>query len=104
MLAKMIDALAPGGVLLVLDVVDSSGIRNLPRNAVAWIVARSGPPRLAQAWKEHGRGETYVRFSEIEALAAERMPGAKVRNHLLWRYSVAWTKPDRSGDHKTPGG
>lgn len=101
MLDQMIDALAPRGVLLVLDLVDAEGIRHLPRNALAWIVARMTRERptseLAQAWEEHGRGEKYVRFAEIEALAAERMPGAKLRHHLLWRYSIVWTKPGRPG-------
>jgi len=101
MLDKMIGALAPGGVLLVLDLVDATGIRHLPRNALAWIVGRMtrGRPvaELAREWEQHGRGETYVRFAEIEALAAERMPGAQVRNHLFWRYSIAWTKPGRPG-------
>jgi SAM-dependent methyltransferase len=32
-------------------------------------------------------------FPEIRALAEPLLPGASIRRHLLWRYSVIWTKP-----------
>jgi ubiquinone/menaquinone biosynthesis C-methylase UbiE len=98
MLARLIAALRPGGLLLVMDLSDTSGPLNLPRNALAWFVSRHarrgrGSPELAHAYADHGRGETYARIAEIRAIAAELMPGAAVADHLLWRYSIVWRKP-----------
>jgi hypothetical protein len=33
-------------------------------------------------------------MNEVRALCSEVFPGATVRKHLLWRYSIAWQKPD----------
>ena len=96
-LARLATALAPGGVLLVADLLDTSGLLNLPRNALALLVSRLSRPRggraLRDAWAQHGEDEIYPRCSEIEALAADLLPGAQIRQHLLWRYSLVWTKP-----------
>jgi hypothetical protein len=32
-------------------------------------------------------------FPEMRAIAARVLPGARLRRHLLWRYSITWTKP-----------
>jgi hypothetical protein len=32
-------------------------------------------------------------YSEMRHLAAQLPPGARYRRHLLWRYSLTWTKP-----------
>jgi hypothetical protein len=29
----------------------------------------------------------------MHALARQMLPGARYRRHLLWRYSLIWTKP-----------
>lgn len=103
LLPRMRDALRPGGVLLVLDLVSKESLLDLARAALA--VAVSGALRLAhtgrlrdpkevrEAWKEHGRGETYLRLSEVREICGELLPGAEVRRHLLWRYSIVWRKP-----------
>jgi SAM-dependent methyltransferase len=46
------------------------------------------------AWTEHARHDIYPTMKEVHALCAEIIPGAKVRKHLLWRYSIVWQKPD----------
>ena len=100
MLGRLKRTLRPGGVLLVLDLDDSTGWRNLPRNALAWVTRRGSrrpPPsrELARAWADHGRAETYPRFADVRSLAADLLPGARVTRHLQWRYSIVWTKPGR---------
>ena len=109
-LLKLIDALRPGGMLLVLDLFEIesnllklSGARDAMLNAVAGAVSvslrfihngRLKPPReVRAAWEEHGRTDSYPTLNQIRALAAEIAPGAKVTRHLLWRYSLVWQKP-----------
>ena len=44
------------------------------------------------AWAEHERHDIYPTMSQVRALCEEMLPGAKVRKHLLWRYSIVWEK------------
>lgn len=106
LLPRLRDALRPGGVLLVLDLVADESLLDLARSALA--VGASGALRLAhtgrlrdpkevrEAWEEHGRGETYLRISEVREICRKLLPGAEVRRHLLWRYSIVWRKPARA--------
>ena len=32
-------------------------------------------------------------WSQVRKAAVRALPGARYRRHLLWRYSVIWTKP-----------
>jgi SAM-dependent methyltransferase len=98
---RMKRALRPGGTLLLLDVLHRPGVRGLPANALAVLVRamrrlRRGrlllPADLRAAWDAHGRGETYPRMAEVRALCAAELPGAEVREHLLWRWSAIWRR------------
>jgi hypothetical protein len=51
------------------------------------------PPEQRRAWKEHGRTDHYLALAEVRAACARVLPGATVRRHLLWRYSVVWRRP-----------
>jgi len=52
------------------------------------------PRREARAaWAEHEKHDIYPTMKEVHTLCAEILPGAKVRKHLLWRYSIIWRKP-----------
>lgn len=91
-------ALRPGGTLLVHDVVDRPGLRHLPVNVIAALqrvaARRPRPSReLRRAWREHGRGDRYLRPGEVRPLFAPLFPGITVRHHLGWRYTVVWRKP-----------
>lgn len=102
-LRAMAAALKPGGTLLVLDLVERPGWRRYtPFNLFAAFVARMRDLRHARnrawrelraAYEEHGRNETYLTMSDARALAKATLPRAKVREHLLWRYSIVWTRP-----------
>jgi ubiquinone/menaquinone biosynthesis C-methylase UbiE len=109
MILKLKDALKPGGVLMVLDLFEPE--RNL-FTAAGWfdtflnIIAmgvsvslrlihngRLKPPReVRAAWEAHGQHDSYPKMSEVRTLCADLLPGAKVRKHLLWRYSIIWQK------------
>ncbi len=95
-------ALKPGGVLLVLDLYKLQGLRDGVRNLVAFPVGgalrviRGGrlhrSASLRAAWKEHESHDTFPTMSEVREACFAALPGAIVKTHLLWRYSLVWRK------------
>jgi len=109
MMVKLKDAVDLGGVLIVLDLFEQernlstvAGLVDTFLNIVAMGVSvslrlihngRLKPPReVRAAWAAHEQHDSYPKMSEIRALCAEILPGAKIRRHLLWRYSIVWRK------------
>ena len=103
LLARMRDAIAPGGTLLLLDIYRPRSPADLAVSLLAVPAARvlrlrhtgrwSDPPELRRAWEAHGRTDRYPSLAEVRAACARELPGAAVRRHLLWRYSVVWRRP-----------
>jgi SAM-dependent methyltransferase len=107
-------SLTPGGTLIVLDLYDRSGPGDRLMDLVAvpagsaWRLVRCGrlrePAEARRIWTEHGRHDAYMRFAEIRRTASELLPGAILRRHLFWRYSLVWRKPIQGGgQHRTNG-
>jgi SAM-dependent methyltransferase len=105
MLARLRDALRPGGALLVLDVLDEhtpTGVAlsalTLPLNVIGRL-ATSGrlrpTPEARAAWQAHCATDRFPALAEVRAVAAEILPGARLRRHLFWRYSLVWRKPSQ---------
>jgi SAM-dependent methyltransferase len=103
-LVRLRDALRPGGTLLVLDLhaPDFPGdylrfsfafALNLLLRVVHGLPVRE-PPEVRAAWQEHGRYDVYPHVADVKRLCARLLPGARVRKHLLWRYSLVWRKSD----------
>jgi SAM-dependent methyltransferase len=109
-LLKVKAALRPGGILLIVDLFEPArnlktpeGLRDAFLNALAIPVSvglrlihhgRLLPKREARAaWTAHEAHDIYPTMKEVRALCAAILPGAEVRKHLLWRYSVVWRKP-----------
>ena len=100
---KMKAALRPGGTLLILDLFEPEGLTdallNFPALAVSVTLrlihhGRLRPSREARAaWAEHERHDIYPTMNDVRGLCAEIFPGARIRQHLLWRYSITWHKP-----------
>lgn len=103
-LPKMKEALKPGGVLVIHDLIADGGILDRGLSALAYPVSvalrfretgRVRMPRaVRQAWEEHGEGEVYLTPAEVRGMCRKYLPGALVRRHLLWRYTVVWSKRD----------
>jgi ubiquinone/menaquinone biosynthesis C-methylase UbiE len=102
MLLKMKNALRVNGVLMVLDLFKSEGFSDTITSALAMPVnlglklIRPGqliaPREVREAWKEHGRHDVYPSLAQVRQVCEEILPGAKIRKHLLWRYSIIWKK------------
>jgi SAM-dependent methyltransferase len=101
-LPKIKAALKVNGVLLVLDLFQPEGLSDAATTALALPLSiglklvRHGrvrtPRRIREAWAEHGGHDSYLTLAEVHKVCAEMLPGAEVRKHLLWRYSIIWKK------------
>jgi len=102
LLKKIRDSLKPNGVLVVLDLVESSGL--IERMCDVFAYGASGglrlfhngrlqpPAEVRKAWEQHGKHDSYLTVPQVRALADEILPGADVRRCLLWRYSLVYKK------------
>jgi SAM-dependent methyltransferase len=92
-LAKMARILRPGGRLAVVGL----GRDGSPAD---WVIGAAGIPANLYYKRTRGEGnpgapimEPAMTWSQVRATAARLLPGARYRRHLLWRYSLQWTKP-----------
>lgn len=102
LLLKIRDALKPRGVLVVLDLVQSDSMVERMFDVVGLGVSsglrlihngRFQPsPEVRKAWEQHGKHDSYSTVSQLRALAGEILPGARVKRHLLWRYTLVYEK------------
>jgi ubiquinone/menaquinone biosynthesis C-methylase UbiE len=103
LLLKIKDALKPGGVLVVLDLVQSDSLTERMCDVVALGVSGSlrllhngrlkPPPEVRKAWEQHGKHDSYLTMGQMRALADEILPGSSVTRCLLWRYLLVYQKP-----------
>jgi SAM-dependent methyltransferase len=101
-LLKMRGALRVGGTLAILDLYASAGWHDVLAGMVAVVVSlglrliKTGrlrePRQMREAWVEHGRNDTYPSLARVHRVCERVLPGAEVRQHLLWRYSIIWRK------------
>ena len=102
MLLKMKGALRPGGVLVVLDLYRATGLFDtftslvaISTNLVLRLV-KNGRLRerreVREAWAEHGKNDFYSTLAQISRICETALPGARMRKHLLWRYSIVWKR------------
>jgi len=103
-LYKMRESVRPGGVLLVLDLYRAEAASDFLVSAIAVLVnavlslVRTGRIRqrseLRAAWDEHGQHDIYPTLAEVRHVCHHLLPGARVRRHLLWRYSIIWRRTE----------
>jgi ubiquinone/menaquinone biosynthesis C-methylase UbiE len=101
-LQRMARALRVGGTLLILDLFQATGVSELLTNLAAVPVnlvlgllknGRLREPRaVREAWAEHGWHDTYPSLDEMRRICRDVLPGAQIKRHLLWRYSLVWRK------------
>jgi SAM-dependent methyltransferase len=93
-LTRMTMLLRPGGTLVVVGLARS----RMPHDLL-WEIGAVAVHRwhlLTKTYWEHSAPTVWPpphTFSEIRHLAQQLLPGVRFRRHLLWRYSLVWTKP-----------
>jgi SAM-dependent methyltransferase len=97
-LDRMRTLLRPGGVLALVGLARSASPADLPFALAGAIGARLH--RLNKT--EHPCAAPTVwppptTFGQARRLASRALPGVRYRRHLLWRYSLVWTKPASGG-------
>lgn len=103
-LEKIKPTLKAGGVLAVLDLYQAQTAVDYLTSMAAIPVTRilnrrkNGRPRRLSpqaqaAWAQHDQHDRYLPLSEVRRVCADLLPGATVKRHLLWRYSLVWCKP-----------
>lgn len=102
LLPRLENALAPGGVLLVLDLYQRKSMTDLLFAAAAVPAAlalqflKNRRFRVSaeerRIWDEHMKLDRYLPFAELRKLYRTHLPGALVRRRLLFRYSVVYRK------------
>ena len=100
LLLKIKNALRPGGILVVLDLVESNNVVERMLDVTGMGVSISlrlihngrlkPSAEVRKAWEEHGQHDSYLTLSQVRALADEILPGAVIKRHLLWRYSLVY--------------
>jgi 2-polyprenyl-3-methyl-5-hydroxy-6-metoxy-1,4-benzoquinol methylase len=98
---RLVSLVAPGGTLLIQDVVARGGLRHFPIDAAAWAVRQMrwivGGSRIqsgvATAYRAHGADEDYLDARVVRDVYRPLLPDARVHDHLEWRYTVVWQRP-----------
>ena len=93
-LTQMVRLLRPGGVLAVVGLARSRRVLDVPRDLFAAIGTRV--LRRRRTYWEHSAPMVWPppeTFAGCRRIVGSTLPGVRYRRHLLWRYSLVWTKP-----------
>ncbi len=101
-LKKIKKTLKVNGTLAILDLFEQEGTADKLRSLAAipvnmfLNVVRNGRVRSSRekraVWGEHGKRDVYLKVSQVREICSAILPGAKVRKHFFWRYSIVWKK------------
>jgi SAM-dependent methyltransferase len=94
-LSRIRGLLSPGGVMCVVGLARSQ-IRDLPLNLASVVAHRY--LLLSRKYWQHPSPTVWPppeTYRSMRRMAAELLPGARFQRHILWRYSLIWTKPSR---------
>jgi len=93
-LTRMRVLLRPGGALVVVGLARS----RFPRDTLFEIAAVLGNAvhRMTKGYWEQTAPTVWpppLTYAQMRRVADRVLPGVRFRRHLLWRYSLTWTKP-----------
>lgn len=92
--ARLGELARPGGVLAILGLYRPATITDYTLSAIATI---ADPLALASGCRKRSTADMPIRqptttLAEITAAAARHLPGARIRRHLFYRYSLTWQR------------
>jgi SAM-dependent methyltransferase len=93
-LDRMRRLLAPGGTLAIVGLARNRYPADLPFAIAGAVVHRVH--RLSKSCWEDSAPRVWPppdTFGQTRRLARRLLPGVRYRRHILWRYSLVWTKP-----------
>ena len=93
-LERMRQLLRPAGTLAVVGLARSRFPADLPLDLAA--VLANLAYRARKGYWEHSAPTLWpppATYLDMRRLADQQLPGVRYRRHLLWRYSLVWTKP-----------
>jgi 2-polyprenyl-3-methyl-5-hydroxy-6-metoxy-1,4-benzoquinol methylase len=93
-LETMAGLLRPGGRLAVVSCARSQLLVDLPWEAAGVVAHRA--QLLTKTYWPHPAPTLWPpphTYRDIHRIARNVLPGVRYRRHLLWRYSLMWTKP-----------
>jgi 2-polyprenyl-3-methyl-5-hydroxy-6-metoxy-1,4-benzoquinol methylase len=101
-ITRMIALLRPGGRLIIHDLRRDTTVAETMRAYAVLCQSELkklmttgsllSPRRVRQVWSRHCAAEHYLSLSEAKAMADRLLPGARVFDHWLWRYTIVWDK------------
>ena len=95
-LARMADLVRPGGALVVIGLARSRGLGDHAVDAAGAIATRVHTHVLRKRYWEHAAPQVWpppLGYAELRCTAERLLPGVRYRRHVLWRYSLVWTRP-----------
>lgn len=93
-LARMRELVRPGGVVAAIGLARDASPLDYALAAAA--VVASWAHRTTKTFWQHSAPIVWPppeSWASMRRIALRELPGARWRRHLLWRYSLVWTKP-----------
>lgn len=95
-LNRMASLVRPGGVVAIVGLAKARGLQDFAFNIAGAVATRFHKHVLRKRYWEHSAPTVWPpphTYAEVRAVAERVLPGVKFRQHVLWRYSLIWTRP-----------
>ena len=102
LLLKIRDSIKPGGVFVILDLVESNSMFERMNDLVSLGLSgtlrllnngRLKPPvEVRKAWEQHGKHDSYLTLKDVRKLSGEVLPHSIVKRLWMWRYMLVYRK------------
>ncbi|WP_404787889.1 class I SAM-dependent methyltransferase [Altericista sp. CCNU0014] len=95
-LARMASLVRLGGTLVVVGLARSRGFTDYAFDIAGAVSTRVHKYVLGKRYWEHSAPKVWpppLSYTEVSRTAKRLLPGVEYRRHVLWRYSLTWTRP-----------